>query len=147
MASNNDALSAKEKLPSEFNIKFNLIPKTLTEPFTKDFPGYYEGLVRADPGGITLTPDYARDALDIYNFKPRPDDVWTLSFPKSGTGILFNHPSLFSGSKRWNHYYQNESYLLALLGITKTSSDQFSRHKLGSGSRLAHFKQLRHGRV
>ena len=108
MASNNDALSAKEKLPSEFNIKFNLIPKTLTEPFTKDFPGYYEGLVRANPGGITLTPDYARDALDIYNFKPRPDDVWTLSFPKSG--ILFNHSSLFSVEKRSLLFYMKIVY-------------------------------------
>lgn len=66
------------------DIKFNLIPNTLNEPFTRDFLGYKEGLVRAEPGEVTLTPDYARDAQEIYSFEPRKDDVWVFSFPKSG---------------------------------------------------------------
>lgn len=65
MTSTDDA-AAKEKLLPEFKIRFSLIPHTLAEPFTKDFSGYCEGLVRADPGGITLRPKYARDAQGTY---------------------------------------------------------------------------------
>ena len=66
-------------------MEFNLIPETLDEPFTRDFTGIREGLVRSQPGGITLTPDFARNVHDLYtNFHPRDDDVWILTFPKSG---------------------------------------------------------------
>jgi len=86
MASSNNSEDEKE-----FHIKFNSIPNTLTNPFIGDFAGYPEGegLVRAEPGGITLTPDYARDARQLYNFEPRLDDVWILTFQKSGNNILF----------------------------------------------------------
>ncbi|KZS13785.1 sulfotransferase family cytosolic 1B member 1 [Daphnia magna] len=70
------------------NVKFIPIPETLPEDgqFRQDFPSYTDGLVEASPGGyITTTQVFAENAENIYNLKPRPDDVFVLTFPKSGT--------------------------------------------------------------
>lgn len=69
------------------NVKFVPIAETLPEDgqFRKDFPSYTDGLVAASPGGyITTTQVFAENAESIYNLKPRPDDVFVLTFPKSG---------------------------------------------------------------
>lgn len=69
------------------NVKFIPIPETLPEDgqFRQDFPSYTDGLVEASPGGyITTTQVFAENAENIYNLKPRPDDVFVLTFPKSG---------------------------------------------------------------
>ena len=68
-------------------VKFLPIPETLPEDgqFRQDFPSYTDGLVEASPGGyITTTQVFAENAESIYNLKPRPDDVFILTFPKSG---------------------------------------------------------------
>lgn len=65
------------------DISFELIPETKQEPFTKHFPNY-DGLVRGNPGDFVLTPIYAQNANELHNFKPRPDDVWIVTFPKCG---------------------------------------------------------------
>ncbi|KAI9564852.1 hypothetical protein GHT06_008593 [Daphnia sinensis] len=67
------------------NVEFKSIPESLEEPFLKEFPEYVEGIVRGDPGGFVLTPHYGEHAEELYNFHVRPDDIWVLSFPKSGT--------------------------------------------------------------
>lgn len=72
------------------NVEFKSIPETLEEPFLKEFPEYVEGLVRGDPGGFVLTPHYGEHAEELYNFHVRPDDIWVLSFPKSGEFNLFD---------------------------------------------------------
>lgn len=41
--------------------------------------------MRGEPGGFVLTPHYGENAEELYNFHVRPDDIWILSFPKSGT--------------------------------------------------------------
>ena len=69
------------------NVKFVPIPETLPEDgqFRQDFPSYTDGLVEASPGGyITTTQVFAENAENIYNLKPRADDVFVLTFPKSG---------------------------------------------------------------
>ncbi|XP_046447169.1 sulfotransferase 1 family member D1-like [Daphnia pulex] len=67
------------------NVEFKSMPESLEEQFLKDFPSYDEGLVRGEPGGFVLTPQYGEHAEELYNFHVRPDDIWVLSFPKSGT--------------------------------------------------------------
>nr|CAH0100697.1 unnamed protein product [Daphnia galeata] len=67
------------------NVEFKSMPESLEESFLKDFPSYDEGLVRGEPGGFVLTPHYGENAEELYNFHIRPDDIWVLSFPKSGT--------------------------------------------------------------
>lgn len=69
------------------NVEFKSMPESLEEQFLKDFPSYDEGLVRGEPGGFVLTPQYGEHAEELYNFHVRPDDIWVLSFPKSGESI------------------------------------------------------------
>lgn len=72
------------------NVKFVPIPESLSAEgrFRKDFPSYIEGAVESSPGGYVTSPVYAEHAEDILNFKPRPDDVFLLSFPKTGNTVL-----------------------------------------------------------
>ena len=69
------------------NVEFKSMPESFVESFLKDFPSYDEGLVRGEPGGFVLTPHYGENAEELYNFHIRPDDIWVLSFPKSGESI------------------------------------------------------------
>lgn len=70
---------------SKSNVKFSVIPETLEPWFGELFPTYKEeGWVRGEPGGYVL-PTAALDCLDeVYQLKPRPEDVWMMTFPKSG---------------------------------------------------------------
>lgn len=58
--------------------------ETVEEPFRSDFPPYIEGLCRTVPGGYVTSLEYAKVAEGFYNLKPRPDDVYVLTFPKCG---------------------------------------------------------------
>lgn len=69
---------------NRLNVKFEPIPETLLEPFSQDFPFFVDGLVRGGLGGCVLTPACGQHAQKLYNFNLRPDDIWILSFPKSG---------------------------------------------------------------
>ena len=70
--------------PPKFNVKFNVIPKTLDKSFQELFPTHTEGLVRAEPGGYVTSPDFAKEAEDVYQMTPRPDDTWVITFLRSG---------------------------------------------------------------
>ncbi|XP_057378326.2 sulfotransferase 1A3-like [Daphnia carinata] len=74
---------AKERL--QLQEKFDLMPETLGGQFRKDFPPYIDGLVRSVPHRYVTTPEYAKNAEDIYNLAPRPDDIYVSTFPKCGT--------------------------------------------------------------
>lgn len=80
--------SAKELIHQqpELKIKFNIIPKTLTKPFSDIFGGYMEGLVKSEPGGTVMPTNYGKDnnAQIVYQFETRKDDVWVVTFPKCG---------------------------------------------------------------
>lgn len=72
--------------PRLFDVKFKLIPETLTSPFTDLFLGYGdEGLVRGDNGAGTVMPAvYGRHADKIFKFQPKKEDTWIVTFPKCG---------------------------------------------------------------
>lgn len=71
-------------------IEFSLMAESFDESFKKEFPNYTNGLIRGEPGGIVLTPTYSEydGAQELYNFHVRNDDIWILSFPKSGESII-----------------------------------------------------------
>jgi hypothetical protein len=73
---------AKQRL--QLKEKFELMPETLGGQFRKDFPPYLDGLVKSFPHRYVTTPEYAKNAEDIYNLSPRPDDVYISTFPKCG---------------------------------------------------------------
>ncbi|XP_046632598.1 sulfotransferase 1E1-like [Daphnia pulicaria] len=49
------------------------------------FPGYSDGFVRCQPGNLLMPLFYKKDWKTYYDFQLRDDDVFILSFPKSGT--------------------------------------------------------------
>ena len=75
-----------ERYPLE--VGFRLMPDSLSPKFRKDFPSYIDGMSQTVPGNYLLFPEYPKRAEDVYNLKPRADDVYVLTFPKSGSFIL-----------------------------------------------------------
>ncbi|XP_032780884.2 sulfotransferase 1E1 [Daphnia magna] len=49
------------------------------------FPGYSEGFVRCQPGNLLMPLFFKKDWQTYFNFQLRNEDVFILSFPKSGT--------------------------------------------------------------
>ena len=71
-------------------VKFDIIEETLQSPFRDIFIGYKNGLVHGQPGGCVMSFEYAEHAEKIFKFKPRADDVWVITFPKSGTEMFYS---------------------------------------------------------
>ena len=70
--------------PSPVFPKFSNIPETLSPTFQKHFPTYVGGLFVSTPHNFVSTPAYANAAEKLYHFEPKKDDVWIMTFPKSG---------------------------------------------------------------
>jgi hypothetical protein len=82
------------KTPERFqlNVEFPVVPESLETQFSREFPCYIEGIAQTKPGNYITSPVYAKAAEDVYNMKLRSDDVFVLSFHKSGRtyNVLLN---------------------------------------------------------
>ena len=85
LTANRGATKMSDKKGLKFEYEFQLLPETLTSPFTDLFLGYGdEGLVKCHPGGTVMTAAYKEGAEGVFNFKPRKEDTWIVTFPKCG---------------------------------------------------------------
>ena len=79
----------------KLDVQFEVVPETMEAQFRKDFPFYIHGMVRSVPGNYLTFPEYPKRAEEIYNLLPRSDDVYVLTFPKSGLKV-FTYSSVYS---------------------------------------------------
>ena len=75
-------------MASKLKINFSLAPETVEEPFASLYSAK-EGFYRGEPGGIFVSPNYALNGAEkLFQLKPRVDDVWLVTFPKTGRTII-----------------------------------------------------------
>lgn len=91
---------ARDEQP--YDVKFEVIPETLTDSFLKLFPSYPGGLHCSSKGGSVLRKLMAENAEQYFRVKPRPDDIWLLTFPKTGTvKFSFREKMSCNNIQRW----------------------------------------------
>lgn len=61
------------------------VDRTLHEKMSRFFRGERSGFVEVGPDKYFLPKKYEEDAMKLHSFRPRPDDTWIVTFPRSGS--------------------------------------------------------------
>jgi len=123
-----------------FQVKFSTVPGTRSIEFQKHFPTYLEGLTTSSPHNFVSVPDYAYNAEKLYNFEPRKEDVWIMTFPKSGTTWmqemvwLLTHNNDFEKAKTSLHV-RSPFFEMAYL-LPKFLTEKYERETISKKSNL-----------
>ncbi|KAJ2951136.1 hypothetical protein O0L34_g5525 [Tuta absoluta] len=61
------------------------VEPSLNKELMKYFTGQYGGFIQVGPKGYCMPHMFKQEAAKIYNMPLRPDDIFVVSFPRSGT--------------------------------------------------------------
>lgn len=75
-----------EPNPAKMTLNFDILGGETKARLLAAFPGYSEGFVRCQPGNLLMPLFFKKDWQTYFNFQLRNEDVFILSFPKSGKG-------------------------------------------------------------